>query len=83
MEGVTERLTIDLFGSRIFVGAGLLGEAGRIVSSHAPAHTCAVVTDDNVARHWLPALQEAVRRDAGAERVISHVVPAGEPYKTR
>lgn len=83
MTQVTERLTIDLFGSRIFVGSGLLGDVGRVCAAHAAAHTCAVVTDDHVAPHWLAGLEAALARDARAERVISRVIPAGERHKTR
>ncbi|HSA54483.1 MAG TPA: 3-dehydroquinate synthase [Gemmatimonadaceae bacterium] len=83
MTGARERRTIDLFGSRILVGAGLLAEAGRVCAAHAPAHTCAVVTDDHVAPHWLSPLAESLRRDARVGRVITRVVPAGERNKTR
>ncbi len=70
-------------GSRryeIVVGDGLLTEAGARIARLAPGAACVVVTDENVARHCLPALEASF--DAAAIRHHRIVVPAGEGSKS-
>ncbi len=64
----------------IVVGDGLLTEAGARIARLAPGAACVVVTDENVARHCLPALEASF--DAAAIRHHRIVVPAGEGSKS-
>jgi 3-dehydroquinate synthase len=73
---------IDLPGSRVLVGPGLLEQAGEWVASLAAAHAYAVITDSNVAPSWLEPLVRSLER-AGDTRVLTREMPAGEQYKTR
>ncbi|MBC8050109.1 MAG: 3-dehydroquinate synthase [Chitinophagales bacterium] len=63
----------------IVIGANLLGMAGQLISHVAPDARCAIVTDENVARHHLPALEAALQ-----EMLIgpSLVLPSGEATKS-
>jgi 3-dehydroquinate synthase len=73
---------IELPGSSILAGAGLLQQAGAAAASLAPAHAYVVVTDTNVAPLWLEPLVQSLERHGGG-RVLTRVVPAGERHKTR
>jgi 3-dehydroquinate synthase len=64
----------------IRIGAGLLKDLGGLVKSAAPAPSAGVVTDSNVAPHYLAAAKGSL--EAAGYRVISHVMAAGEPHKT-
>ena len=64
----------------IVVGDGLLTEAGARIARLAPGAACVVVTDENVARHCLPALEASF--DAAAIRHHRIVIPAGEGSKS-
>jgi 3-dehydroquinate synthase len=58
-------VTVPL-GSRsydVLIGPGLLGEAGALTVARLGAAKCAIVTDENVARKHLPALEAALRRE--------------------
>jgi shikimate kinase / 3-dehydroquinate synthase len=64
----------------IVIGPGLLAKAGDYIGRLAPGASCAIVTDENVARLHLPALECAL-----GEASIRHarvVVPAGERSKS-
>ncbi|QKV20148.1 3-dehydroquinate synthase [Oricola thermophila] len=64
----------------ILIGPGLLGDAGRHVSTVLPGIRAAIVTDDNVAQHHLETVRQSLA-DAGIE-TAEIVVPAGEPSKS-
>ncbi len=64
----------------IRIGTGLLAQLGSVVKAVAPAPNCGVVTDSNVAPHYLAAAKTSL--EAAGYRVISHVMPAGEQHKT-
>ncbi|MCC2109697.1 MAG: 3-dehydroquinate synthase [Hyphomicrobiales bacterium] len=69
-------------GSRaydIVIGDGVIGEAGARIAALAPKAACAIVTDENVARVHLPALQASL--DAVGIRHSAIVVPSGESTK--
>lgn len=69
-------------GSRsydILVAPGLLGEAGRHIRSAGLQGRAALVTDSQVASHYLEPLTASLA-DAGYE-TSSHVFPAGESAK--
>ena len=78
--------TIDVLGYPIVVASGTLAQIGDHVREHAPAHRYAIVTDENVARHFLEHAREALERGpAGIDssRIHTVVIPAGEQHKTR
>jgi 3-dehydroquinate synthase len=79
--------TIDTLGYPITVASGALTQVARLVDEHAPSHRYAIITDDNVARHYLgrvrQSLIEASRRDLTGDHVHTVVIPAGEEHKTR
>jgi len=69
-------------GSRrydIIIGDGLISEAGGHIARVAPKAACAIVTDETVARHHLPALEASL--GAAGVRHARIVVPAGEASK--
>ena len=64
----------------IVIAPGLIASAGARIDALAPGAACFVVTDANVARHHLPAL-EASLSEAGI-RHASLVLPPGEATKS-
>ncbi|MGA9826065.1 MAG: 3-dehydroquinate synthase [Methylocystis sp.] len=64
----------------ILIGAGLLAEAGEKISAVAPGAACAIVTDANVARLHLPALEDSLK--AAGVRYSTIVVEPGEGSKS-
>ena len=74
---------IDALGHPIVVGSGALDRLRALVHEHALAHRYAVVTDENVAPHYLGRVRDALANVAGADRTHDVVIPAGERYKTR
>ena len=47
----------------VLIGPGLLREAGFLIKARLGAVKCAIVTDANVARHHLTALEEALKSE--------------------
>ena len=77
----SEALRVEL-GSRsydILVGDGLIASAGRSIAPLLSQSRVVVVTDRDVARHWLEPLQTALR-DAGIESDVVTLDP-GEQTK--
>ena len=69
-------------GSRrydIHIGEGLLHEAGARIARIAPKAACAIVTDETVARHHLPALEASL--EAAGIRHARIVIAPGEASK--
>lgn len=64
----------------ILIGPGLIADAGDLLRPHFRRRQAAIVTDENVARHHLPALEDSLRR-SGFE-VGSVVLPPGERSKS-
>ncbi|MEO9468802.1 3-dehydroquinate synthase [Parasphingorhabdus sp.] len=64
----------------ICVEAGSLANAGTHLEPYASNGRLFVITDDNVGKNWLPAL-EAALSEKGLN-VVSHVLPAGEQTKS-
>ncbi len=64
----------------IFIGGGLLQEAGKHIARVAPGAACAIVTDENVARLHLATLQKSLD-DAGLRHTTIVVAP-GEGSKS-
>ncbi len=64
----------------ILIGAGLLAQAGEKIAAVAPGAACAIVTDANVAQHYLPELEASLR--AKGIRSVAIVVEPGEGSKS-
>jgi 3-dehydroquinate synthase len=47
----------------VLIGPGLLTETGRLIAKRLGAAKCAIVTDENVARHHLAALETALKQE--------------------
>ncbi|MGH6796548.1 MAG: 3-dehydroquinate synthase, partial [Methylocella sp.] len=76
------QVSVDL-GARtytILIGAGLIREAGIHIRRLAPQAACAIVTDENVAKLHLPALERAL--DEACVRHSTVVVAPGEGSKS-
>jgi 3-dehydroquinate synthase len=65
------------------VGGGMLASLGAVCTRVAPAHRYAIISDDVVAQHWLPAASDAVTGAIRGARVSTTTFPAGESSKTR
>ena len=65
---------------QILVGRDLLATVGRRAAALAPGGACAIVTDENAARHHLQTV--AASLEAAGMRHASIVVPAGETSKS-
>jgi shikimate kinase / 3-dehydroquinate synthase len=74
-------ISVDLPGRqyRIAIGENLLQEAGALIATVAPGASCAIVTDANVARHHLTALQASL--NASGIRQAEIIIAAGEASK--
>jgi len=79
--------TIDTLGYPIVVASGVLAQVGRLVEERAPSHRYAIITDNNVAPHYLDQVCESLiagsSHGAARDRVHTVVIPAGEEHKTR
>lgn len=64
----------------ILIGAGLIAEAGYFIRGLVPRAACAIITDENVAKLHLPALEQAL--DLASIRHSSVIVPSGEGSKS-
>jgi 3-dehydroquinate synthase len=72
---------IEVLGYEVVVGAGLIDRLGEIAVRVAPAHRYALVSDDQVAAHWMARAAQSFTQ-AGAA-TIATTVPAGESSKSR
>lgn len=75
--------TIDVLGYQVTVGGGMLNSLGAVCHRVAPAHRYAIISDDQVARHWLAPASSAIATAMPTAKVISSTIPAGEASKTR
>jgi len=75
--------TIDVLGYQVLVGPGALNTLGRVCDRVAPARRYAIISDDQVARHWLTPATAAISSAMPRATVFSTTVPAGEASKTR
>ena len=75
-------VAVDLPGRayEIAIGTGLLDEVGASLGKLAPGSACAIVTDDNVARHHLAGLEASL--DRAGIRHTAIVVAPGEGSKS-
>ena len=81
-EGEPVAVPVELGARRyeIFVGPGLLARAGAEIARVAPKAACAIVTDRNVASHWLPQLESSLT-NAGI-RHSRIIIEPGEASKS-
>jgi 3-dehydroquinate synthase len=79
--GTHRTVRIDLPGREyeILIGAGLLGQAGRLIAQRLGAGKIGVVTDENVASYHLSELQAALRAEGRHKGSV--VLKAGEGTK--
>jgi len=64
----------------ILIGSGLMAQAGQKIAQRFPKAKVAIVTDSNVARLHLPALEKSLSQADIATTIIT--VPAGEKSKS-
>jgi len=64
----------------VLIGPGLLARAGELINERLGAARCAIVTDANVARFHLGALELALQKDG--RHVGSITLPPGESTKS-
>ncbi|MBO3762419.1 3-dehydroquinate synthase [Ciceribacter sp. L1K22] len=79
----SERLVHVPLGDRaydILIGPGLIGRAGGEISTRIKGRKAAIVTDENVANHYLEALMDGLEAD-GID-ATSLILPAGEKTKS-
>ena len=74
------RVALDRRAYDIVIGRDLIAGAGERIAELAPGAACAIVTDENVARLHLPALEKSL--DAVGVRHARVIVPAGEASKS-
>jgi len=75
------RVTVPL-GARaydIVIGPGLIGRAGAEITARLPGVRTAIVTDENVAAHYLAPLQDSLREASIKSTAV--ILPAGEKTK--
>jgi len=73
------RVELGARGYDIVIGDGVIADAGARIAALAPNAACAIVTDENVARAHLPALQASLT--AAGLRHSAIVAPPGESTK--
>ena len=74
------RVELDDRSYDIHIGAGLIAQAGNIIKDVITQPRTVIVTDENVAKHWLKPLEQSLS-DAGIQS-RSVIVPPGEHTKS-
>lgn len=64
----------------VLVGHQLIDKAGTLIAERLPTGTCAVISDDNVARHFADRLMRSLRAGGSVPTLIT--VAPGEVSKT-
>ena len=64
----------------VHVGSHLLPQLGQRIQQCAPSPSCALITDDHVAKYYLPTMKASL--ESAGYRVCTFVFPAGETNKT-
>ena len=79
-EAETVRVELGARSYDIVVGRGLIGRAGQFAAPLLSQKRVIIITDDNVARHHLEALDQAfVQAGIATQRIV---LPAGEQTKS-
>ncbi len=76
----TVRVALGERSYDIIIGSGLIESAGHHIARVAPGAACAIVTDENVARHYLAPLEQSLK-ERGI-RSASVIVKPGEASKS-
>jgi 3-dehydroquinate synthase len=79
-EPISIPVSLDPRAYDVVVGGGLLAEAGGRIATLAPGARVAIVTDRNVARLHLAALEASL--DAAGVGHVSFILPPGEGQKS-
>jgi 3-dehydroquinate synthase len=74
---------IDVLGYQAIVGGGMIESLGAVCQRVAPAHRYAIISDEQVARHWLARAAAAISTAIPRTAISSTAVPAGEQSKSR
>lgn len=80
MNAMIVRVALERAPYEVHVGAGLLGETGRLVAEVLPPGRCAVITDSNVGPLYAARVKASLEESGFSVSV--HVVPAGERSKS-
>lgn len=78
-----EPLSIDVLRYQVIVGGGMLTALGAVSERVAPAYRYAIISDDQVARHWMAPAIAAISRAMPKAAISSTTIPAGESSKSR
>jgi 3-dehydroquinate synthase len=74
---------IEVLGYQVLVGDGMLDALGEVCRRVAPSHRYAIISDDQVAKHWLAPATEAISRAIPGAIISTAAIPPGESSKTR
>ena len=74
---------IPLPGYEVTIAPGALHRAGEIITRAAPAHHYAVISDPNVAPHYVERVRVSLATAAPGAKLSLLLVPPGEEHKTR
>ena len=80
MEPTTVRVALGERSYDILIGRGLLSRLGSSIAALRPGAAAMIVTDENVARHHLPAAEAALA--AAGVRAARQAMPPGEASKS-
>jgi 3-dehydroquinate synthase len=75
--------SIGVLGYRVTIGAGILNALGVICHRTVPAPRYAIISDDDVARHWLEPASRAISAAMPGVAIHTITVPPGESSKSR
>lgn len=75
--------SIDVLGYQVLVGGGLLNTLGEICQRVSASSRYAIISDDEVAPHWLPTAADSIAATIRGAHVSTTTFPAGESSKTR
>jgi 3-dehydroquinate synthase len=73
---------VDVLGYQVIVGGGMLNALGAVCQRVAAAHRYAVISDDQVARHWMEPAVSAISKAFPKAAISSTAIRAGEASKS-
>jgi 3-dehydroquinate synthase len=76
----TVRVALGARSYDVAIGPGLIAGAGARIAALMPGRNVAIVTDENVAKHWLPALRTSLQ--SASVKAAEIIVPPGEASKS-
>ena len=74
---------IDVLGYQVLIGDGMLDVLGEVCRRVGPSHRYAIISDDEVAKHWLAPATMAISRAIPRAVLSTATIPPGESSKTR